>query len=239
MIRIAIADDHHLFREGLVRILNDMDGLRVVANASSGEEILAAVLKATPDLVLLDVNMPGMGGLEAARRLRQGYPDLPILMLTVSEREEDLFTAIRAGARGYLLKNSTSAELADAIQRVHAGEAVVSPAMAIKLLNEFAAPRSTAGAAEPDELTEREREVLQFVARGLSNKEIAAALSLSPHTIKAHLGSILDKLHLRSRAEAAAWAVRAGLSSVSPPPGSTTIPPAWGDGSRTPPTGHK
>lgn len=212
MIRIAIADDHHLFREGLVRILNDVDGLCVVASASSGEELLAALTKAAPDLVLMDVNMPGMGGLEATRRLRQSHPDLPIVVLTVSERENDLFTAIRAGARGYLLKNSTSAELVDAIQRVAAGEAVVSPAMAIKLLNEFAAPRAV-GNAEPDELTEREREVLQFVARGLSNKEIGAALALSPHTIKAHLRSILDKLHLRSRAEAAAWAVRSGLSS--------------------------
>ena len=239
MIRIAIADDHHLFREGLVRILNDMDGLHVVANAGSGEELLVAAAKTTPDLVLMDVNMPGMGGLEAARRLRQAYPNLPILMLTVSEREDDLFAAIRAGARGYLLKNSTSAELADAIQRVHAGEAVVSPAMAIKLLNEFAAPRSSASAAEPDELTEREREVLQFVARGLSNKEIAAALSLSPHTIKAHLGSILDKLHLRSRAEAAAWAVRAGLSGMSAPTGSAAQPPARGDGARIPPASHK
>ena len=211
MIRIAIADDHHLFREGLVRILNDVDGLRVVASASSGEELLTALTKAAPDLVLMDVNMPGMGGLEATRRLRLTHPDLPIVALTVSERENDLFTAIRAGARGYLLKNSTSAELVDAIQRVAAGEAVVSPAMAIKLLNEFAAPRAV-GNVEPDELTEREREVLQFVARGLSNKEIGAALALSPHTIKAHLRSILDKLHLRSRAEAAAWAVRSGLS---------------------------
>jgi DNA-binding NarL/FixJ family response regulator len=138
-----------------------------------------------------------------------------VLMLTVSEQESDLFAAIRAGAHGYLLKSSTSGELADAIQRIHAGEAILAPSMAIKLLSEFAAIPAAAAAgasqAEIDGLSEREREVLQQVAGGLSNKEIAANLNLSPHTVKAHLRTILDKLHLRSRSEAAAWAALHGI----------------------------
>jgi DNA-binding NarL/FixJ family response regulator len=130
-------------------------------------------------------------------------------MLTISEREDDLFEAIRAGARGYLLKSATSRELAEAIQHVEAGEAMIAPAMAVKLMDVFAATRAPTRAADAvDDLTAREHEVLGLVAQGLSNKEIGASLSLSPHTVKAHLRTILDKLHLRSRAEAAAWAAR-------------------------------
>jgi two-component system NarL family response regulator len=213
MIRLLIVDDHHLFREGLRRVLGDAPGLAVAGCLSSGEEAVARTAELRPDLVLMDVNMPGMGGVEACRQLRLAHPQLQVLMLTVSEQETDLFTAIRAGAHGYLLKNATSAELIDAIQRVHAGEAIIAPGMAVKLLNEFAAlAGGGALAAEPTEdLSAREREILQRVAAGLSNKQIGAELALSPHTIKAHLRTILDKLHLRSRAEAAAWAARQRL----------------------------
>ncbi|NOX61660.1 MAG: response regulator transcription factor [Chloroflexi bacterium] len=212
MIRVLIADDHHLFREGLQRILADAPGIEVVGGVSSGEKALSAADELKPDVVLLDVNMPGLGGLEAARRLRARHPNLGIIMLTVSEQEEDLFEAIRAGARGYMLKNSTADELALGIRRVYAGEAMISPAMSVKLLEQFAAMQAASQSPPQERLTARERDVLRLVARGLSNKEIAAELALSPHTVKAHLRHILDKLHLRSRAQAAAWAERHGLT---------------------------
>lgn len=213
MIRILIADDHQLFREGLARVLNDASDLRVTATMSNGEDAVARAAELQPDVILMDVNMPGMGGLEATRQLHARHPAIKIIMLTISEREADLFGAIRAGARGYLLKSSTSDELGEAIRRTHAGEAIIAPAMAAKLLDEFAAsPASREKAPRGEGLTDRERDILQRVARGLSNKEIGAELSLSPHTVKAHLRSILDKLHLRSRTEAAAWAAQSGLT---------------------------
>ncbi len=213
MIRILITDDHQLFREGLKRILNETDEITVLATLGSGEEAVARVAQYKPDVILMDVNMPGIGGLEATRQIHARFPDIRIIMLTVSEKESDLFGAIRAGARGFLLKNASMDDLVEAIRRVYAGEAMIAPAMAVKLLDEFAATKpSQAGEEGGDELTDRERTVLQLVARGLGNKEIAAELSLSPHTVKAHLRTILDKLHLRGRAEAAAWAERHGLT---------------------------
>jgi two-component system NarL family response regulator len=216
MIRILIADDHHLFREGLARVLNEAPGMSVVASVSNGLEALSRATEFKPDVILMDVNMPKLGGVEATRQLRKIHPQASVLMLTVSENEQDLYDAIRAGARGYLLKNATSSELIDAIQRVHAKEAILTPGMAAKLLNEFASispstvPVNNNGKddATVGTLTEREREVLQWVVRGMTNKEIGSQLSLSPHTIKAHIRTILEKLHLRSRAEAAAWATR-------------------------------
>ncbi len=214
MIRILITDDHQLFREGLRRILSETEDMTVLATLSSGEEAVKRVTELKPDVMLMDVNMPGMGGLEATRQIHARFADIRIIMLTVSEKESDLFGAIRAGARGFLLKNASMDDLVEAIRRVYAGEAMIAPSMAVKLLDEFAATKpSLPGSEGEEDLTERERTVLQLVARGLGNKEIAAELSLSPHTVKAHLRTILDKLHLRGRAEAAAWAERHGLNS--------------------------
>lgn len=216
MIRVLIADDHHLFRESLARMLNDVPEISVVASVPNGIEAMARAADFKPDVILMDINMPKMDGVEATRQLRMINPQASVLILTVSEQESDLYAAIRAGAHGYLLKNATSTELIEAIQHVYAHEAVIAPAMAIKLLGEFAAISSAAqpcdGGADSHALTEREHEVLQWVAQGLTNKEIGAKLSLSPHTVKAHLRTILDKLHLRSRTEAAAWAARYGTS---------------------------
>jgi DNA-binding NarL/FixJ family response regulator len=210
MTRILIADDHHLFRDGLARILNDLPQIAVVASVENGDEAIRKAEELKPDVILMDVNMPHTGGVEATRQIHARQPQIKIVMLTISEREEDLFEAIRAGARGYLLKSATSRELAEAIQHVEAGEAMIAPGMAMKLMDVFAAqhPPTHADDMATAQLTGREREVLGLVAQGLSNKEIGAQLSLSPHTAKAHLRTILDKLHLRSRAEAAAWAAR-------------------------------
>ena len=214
-INVLIADDHTLFRHGLKRILSDYDDLFVVAEAADGAEAVALVERLHPDVVLMDVRMPRLSGPEATRRIRAAHPGTQVVMLTVSDRDEDLFASVKAGARGYLLKNAETAELIDAIRRVHAGEAVIAPALAVRLLEEFGA---LAEQAEPkpavpsaDKLSEREIEVLRLVAQGLGNKEIADRLNLSEHTVKSHLRHILDKLHLRSRAHAAAYAVRAGL----------------------------
>jgi two-component system NarL family response regulator len=214
-IRLLIVDDHNLFRQGLIRILGDYAQLQIVGQAANGQDALALVGQLQPDVVLMDVNMPVMSGPDAVRQMQARFPGLPVVMLTVSERDEDLFDAIRAGARGYLLKNVGAAELIDALQRVHAGEAILAPSMAVRLLDEFrsmaeAAPREAAPASA-GELSERELDVLRLVAQGLSNKEIADALNLSEHTVKTHLANILEKLHLRSRAHAAAYAVQAGL----------------------------
>jgi DNA-binding NarL/FixJ family response regulator len=217
MIRILIADDHPLFREGLARVLNEAPDLSVVASVSNGLDAISRTAEFKPDVVLMDINMPKLGGVEATQQLRRIHPQVSVLMLTVSEQEQDLYAAIRAGARGYLLKSATTAELIDAVRCVHAKEAILTPGMAAKLLDEFASispgKASFTGGnnalnANPETLTEREHEVLQWVARGMTNKEIGAQLSLSPHTVKAHIRTILDKLHVRTRTEAAAWATR-------------------------------
>lgn len=214
-IRLLLVDDHSLFRQGLLRVLGDYPALHVAGQAANGEEALSLIDALQPDLVLMDVNMPVMSGPETVRSLRRRHPTLPVLMLTVSERDDDLFDAVRAGANGYLLKNVGAAELVDAVQRVHAGEAMLAPPMAARLLAEFRTlSRQTPTDVELrslEELTERERDVLRQVAQGLSNREIAAALHLSENTVKTHLANVLGKLHLRSRAHAAAYAVQVGL----------------------------
>jgi DNA-binding NarL/FixJ family response regulator len=216
VIKVLLADDHHLFREGLARILREAPGIQFVGIAANGKEAVELAQAKEPDVILMDVNMPVMGGLEATREIRASHPDIRILMLTISEGEEDLFDALRSGARGYLLKNASTDTLLSAIRQVHSGEAPITPAMAVKLVDEFAAmaPVRSGGSdfeREINALTDRERQVLRLVARGLSNKEIGAELTISPLTVKAHLSSILSKLGLRGRVEAAAWAIRHGL----------------------------
>jgi two-component system NarL family response regulator len=212
MIKLLIADDHHLFREGLSRILDDSPRFQVVGTGSNGEEALAGMAELNPDVVILDIHMPGIGGLETARRLHARYPELGIIMLTISENEQDLFAAVRAGVRGYMLKNSTAAELTAGIEQVYAGEAAISPTMSVKLLNQFASTPPASSSRPADVLTDREQAVLKLVAQGMSNREIGQELAISPHTVKAHLRHILDKLNLRSRSEAAVWAERQGLT---------------------------
>jgi DNA-binding NarL/FixJ family response regulator len=208
MIRVLIADDHTLLRQGLHRILADDPALSVVGEATDGLEAVARATELAPDVVLMDVQMPGLNGIEATRRIRAACPAAQIIMLTVSDKDADLFGALKAGARGYLLKNAEAAQVLEAIHRVAHGEAFLPPILAARVLDEFAAPRLS------DALTEREQMVLRLLAQGLGNKEIAARLALTENTVKTHVRHILEKLHLRSRTEAAAYAARTGLSST-------------------------
>ncbi len=215
-MRVLLADDHALFRDGVASLLGAW-GHEVVGVASDGDTTVELADRTRPDLVLMDVRMPGGGGIEATARLAALHPDIPIVMLTASEDEDDLFLAIKAGARGYLLKDLEAHELRAMLAAVERGEVAISPVTAAQILAEVARPaarpQAVGGGAshEPDRLTEREVEVLRLVVAGLRNKEIAAALGISENTTKFHLRNILEKLHAGSRTEVAARAVREGL----------------------------
>lgn len=211
-MRVLLADDHALFRDGVASLLGAW-GHEVVGQVADGDSAVAAALHRRPDLVLMDVAMPG-GGLAATRRLAAEAPEIAIVMLTASEDVDDLFAAIKAGARGYLLKNLESGELRGMLGAIERGEAAITPAIAARILTELARPEPAAAAPQspdPDRLTDRELDVLRLVVRGLRNKEIAAELGISENTAKFHLRNILDKLHAQNRAEVVARAMRERL----------------------------
>jgi len=219
---VLIADDQALFRRGLYVVLGTEEHLEVVAEAENGEEAIARAEELAPDVVLMDVRMPRVNGIEAARRIRELLPSTRILMLTVSDEEEDLYEAIKAGANGYLLKEISAEEVAEAIRAVVQGQSPISPSMASKLLEEFNALSRRACQQEQvaaPVLTGRELEVLKLVARGLSNKDVADQLFISENTVKNHVRNILEKLHLHSRMEAVMYAVRRRLLDPHESPG--------------------
>ena len=213
-MRILLADDHALFRDGVASLLTAW-GHEVVGQAGSGDEAVDLADRLRPELVLMDVRMPGISGLQATQRIKAAHPEIAIVMLTVSEDEDDLFTAIKAGAQGYLLKNLESGQFRSMLEAVGRGEAAITPATAARIIDEFLRPASRPP-AEPDQLTDRELEVLRLVTAGLRNKEIAARLSISENTAKFHLKNILEKLHAQSRTELAARAIREGLIQEEP-----------------------
>jgi two-component system NarL family response regulator len=210
-IRVVICDDHALFRRGLAMVLEEEPGIEVVGEAEDGEAAVTVAEDLAPDVVLMDVRMPKLSGIEATRAIAERVPATRILMLTVSDEEEDLYEAIKAGAAGYLLKEISIDEVATAIRSVVSGQSLITPSMASKLLTEFTnlAKQAEAKQAVPSpRLTSRELEVLKLVAQGMSNKEIAAELYISENTVKNHVRNILEKLHLHSRMEAVVYAVR-------------------------------
>lgn len=217
--RILLCDDHELFREGLAGLVTAQPDLEVVGQASDGLAGLALARDLQPDLIVMDITMPVCDGVEATRLVRAEMPDARILMLTVHDQDEKLFEAIKAGASGYLLKNANSGEFLRAVRTILAGEAAVPPRLAARLLDEFArlarAQPAVAPSAELDELTARERKVLQLIAVGATDKEIAAQLALSLHTVKSHVRSILSKLHAVNRRHAARLAAQEGR--ITPP----------------------
>jgi DNA-binding NarL/FixJ family response regulator len=217
-IRVLLVDDHALFRRGVASLLAAEGGFEVVGEAADGQQALEMARDLVPDVILMDVSMPIMDGLEATRRIKAEMPYVRIVVLTVSDGDHSLFEAVKSGAQGYLLKNIEPQALYGTLRGVVRGEAPVSRVMAARLLEEFARQaRPPAPAAAPAaELTARERDVLEHVARGRSNKEIAAALLIAENTVKNHLKNILEKLQLENRVQAATFAVREGLLERPP-----------------------
>jgi len=214
-MRLVLAEDHALFRAGIASLLRAW-GHEVVGEAGNGLEALELVRRLRPELVLMDITMPECNGLEATRLIKAESPDTRIVIVTVSDQEEDLFEAVKSGAEGYLLKDLDEGELESTLNALENGEPALSPRLAAKILEEFARLRSESSRREDerrDDLTAREREVLLLVAEGSTNKEIAASLFLSEHTVNFHVKNILSKLHLRNRAQAVAYAIRTGLVS--------------------------
>lgn len=208
-VSILIADDHPVVRQGLRTFLELQEDLEVVGEAGGGEEAVAMARQLLPDVVLMDLVMPGLDGIEATRRIRAESPTTRVIVLTSFAEDEKVFPSIKAGAAGYLLKDVEPEALAEAIRTVQRGEALLHPTVAAKLMQEFGAERRAPG--ELERLTERELEVLRLVARGMSNREIAGELVLSEKTVKTHVSNILAKLHLADRTQAALFAVKQRL----------------------------
>lgn len=199
-IRIIIADDHPLFLEGIIHSLSSQPDMAIIGQASTGEKAFELVSKDLPDVVLLDITMAGQGGIETARKISTAYPIVQIMMLTVSEDEDDLMAALKAGARGYILKGVSARDLARAVRTVARGETYISPLIASNLLVELS---HSDQADTLSELTKREREILELVGEGLTNIEIGESLHLAEKTVKHYMTNVMQKLHVRSRVEAA------------------------------------
>lgn len=216
-MKILIADDHALFRDSLRSLLSSHDH-EVVGEASNGREAVELCQSLSPDVVLMDLTMPDMDGLEATRRLAEVCPDAKVVILTASDDEDHLFEAIKAGANGYLLKDLEAERFFSLLDGVARDEPAITPRLARKVLDTFARPRQPS--TDPDALTEREREVLEAMVRGVtSNRKLARELDVSENTIKFHVRNILDKLHLHDRAQAVGYALRHGLVSPRKVPG--------------------
>ncbi len=207
LVRVVLADDHAVVRKGIREFLEEDTSLRVVGEASDGEEAVALVAREKPDVAVFDIQMPRMNGMDATRRVKREFPNTRVLILTAYDDDPYIFASIQAGASGYLLKTASSDEICRAVRAVAAGETALSPAVAKKLVQ-----RAAGKAAEREEivepLSERELEVLRLAAKGMGNKQIGAALSISDRTVQGHLANIYSKLHVTTRTEAVLFAVR-------------------------------
>ena len=209
-IKVMIVDDHGIVRQGLRTYLDLLEDITIVAEAENGLDALEKVKQFNPEIVLMDLVMPEMDGIEATQKICGSYPDVKVIVLTSFTEDEKVFSAIKAGAVGYLLKDISPPDLAKAIQAVHSGETHLHPEITKKLMNQFVSPKIEAETS-PEDLTPREMEVLQLIAQGLSNKELANKLTISEKTVKTHLSSIFSKLHLSDRTQAAIYALKHNL----------------------------
>jgi len=216
-MRVLLVDDHTLFRKGLVGLLERDKEFQVVGEAENGAEAINKAKQFKPDLVVMDIHMPGTNGIDATRRIRELLPSTKVVILTVSEKDKDLFEAIKSGAHGYLSKTLEPDEFYTMLRGVFEGEAPISRVTASKILSEFAAQVARKSENLEDELSARERDVLQLLATGLTNKEIGRKLAMAENTVKTHLKNILNKLHLQNRVQAATFAHQKGLVSQSIP----------------------
>jgi NarL family two-component system response regulator LiaR len=211
-IRVLVVDDHAIVRKGTRALLAEIEDIEVVGEASDGQEAMAQAGALSPDVILMDLVMPGVDGIEATRQITKHEPSPRILVLTSFASDDKVFPAIKAGALGYLLKDSEPADLVEAIHQVHRGEPSLQPSIAQKVLKELRRP--SARPPTPDPLTDREREVLRLVAKGLSNREIAQRLVITEATVRTHVSNILSKLHLANRVQATLYALQEGITSL-------------------------
>jgi len=211
-LRVLIADDHPLFRAGMRALLETMPDMEVVGVAGTGDEVLALAERVEPDVVLMDLHMPALGGIEATRRIVDSYPSAAVLVVTMFDDDYSVFTAMRAGARGYVLKDADEEEVLRSIRAVGHGEAIFSPAIARRMVDFFAVPRSGARPHGFTRLSQGVREVLGLIAQGVNNAAIADRLCLSPKTVRNHISNIFSKLQVADRAQAIVRARQAGLS---------------------------
>jgi DNA-binding NarL/FixJ family response regulator len=209
--RVVMADDHALFRYGLKAILANAEGFEVVGEATTGEEVVEKVASLRPDIILMDIQMPGINGIEATRRVLERNPNIGVVVVTMFEDDESVFAAMRAGARGYILKGADAKEVLKVVAAVAGGEAHFGPEIARRLMGFFSAPKPAAPSEAFPELTAREAEVLDLIAQGLNNQDIARRLYLSPKTVRNHISNIFLKLQVADRAQAIVRAREAGL----------------------------
>jgi DNA-binding NarL/FixJ family response regulator len=212
-IRVAVVDDQRLFTKGLSGLVDMLDGVEVVGVAFDGEEAVALCRKEEPDVVLMDISMPRMDGISATRKIKDLLPQTAVVILTGHEEDEHVFEGIKAGAQGYLLKDSELEDLSRAIRTVHAGATIIAPDLAQKMLNTFVSGTS-GGAIAPPPLTERELEVIRALAQGMSDRQIAGSLGISEKTVRNHTSNIYRKLHIFDRTQAVIYAIREGVIDV-------------------------
>jgi two-component system response regulator NreC len=213
-IKVVVADDHTILRQGIKALLDNQEGIEVVGEAKDGREAIKTIEELLPDVILMDIAMPGLNGLEATRRIKKKFPKVKVVVLTMHANEEYIFQILNAGADGYLVKEAAFQDLISAINAVHRGEAFMSPSISKKVMTDYIQRAQGEEKVGFDTLTTREREILQLVAEGNSNKKIAEALFISPKTVETHRAHIMDKLNIHDRAGLIKYAIRKGMINL-------------------------